>query len=154
MPTRWSVDRRRDGRRILRAVSTPDEIASFPIPWFQLQLARATQQLYYPEFLPDAQRPSGLPWSSASDRGDLSESFGTLRYGNLAEVLLYDVRRTMSLGGPNGSSSIRRSSVGCSTAPPPQTCGIWCTRPRIPSGGAPKNEANGTPTSWTVRWEP
>ena len=78
-----------------------DEIASFPIPWFQLQLARATQQLYYPEFLPDAQRPSGLPWSSASDRGDLSESFGTLRYGNLTEVLLYDVRRTMSLGGPN-----------------------------------------------------
>jgi hypothetical protein len=78
-----------------------DEIASFPIPWFQLQLARATQQLYYPEFLPDARRPAGLPWSSASDRGELSESFGTIRYGNLAEVLLYDVRRTMSLGGPN-----------------------------------------------------
>jgi hypothetical protein len=78
-----------------------DLIASFPVPWFQLQLARATQQLYYPEFLPDAQRPAGLPWSSASDRGDLSESFGTLRYGNLAEVLLYDVRRTMNLGGPN-----------------------------------------------------
>ena len=78
-----------------------DQIASYPIPWFQLQLARATQQLYYPEFLPDAQRPAGLPWSSASDRGDLSESFGTIRYGNLAEILLYDVRRTMSLGGPN-----------------------------------------------------
>ena len=78
-----------------------DEIASFPIAWFQLQLARATQQLYYPEFLPDAGRPAGLPWSSASDRGDLSESFGTLRYGSLAEILLYDVRRTMTLGGPN-----------------------------------------------------
>jgi hypothetical protein len=78
-----------------------DDIASFPVPWFQLQLARATQQLYYPEFLPDSRRPVGLPWSSASDRGDLSESFGTIRYGNLAEVLLYDVRRTMSLGGPN-----------------------------------------------------
>ncbi len=78
-----------------------DEIASYPIPWFQLQLARATQQLYYPEFLPDARRPAGLPWSSASDRGDLSESFGTLRYGNLSEILLYDVRRTLSLGGPN-----------------------------------------------------
>ena len=78
-----------------------DDIASFPVPWFQLQLARATQQLYYPEFLPDARRPVGLPWSSVSDRGDLSESFGTIRYGNLAEVLLYDVRRTMNLGGPN-----------------------------------------------------
>ena len=78
-----------------------DEIANFPIPWFQLQLARATQQLYYPEFLPDAGRPAGLPWSGTSDRGDLSESFGTLRYGNLAEILLYDVRRTVSLSGPN-----------------------------------------------------
>ena len=78
-----------------------DDIASFPVPWFQLQLARATQHLYYPEFLPNRQRPVGLPWSSAGDRGDLSESFGTLRYGRLAEVLLYDVRRTMNLGGPN-----------------------------------------------------
>ncbi len=78
-----------------------DDIASFPIPWFQLQLARATQHLYYPEFLPDAGRPAGLPWSSAGDRGDLSESFGTVRYGDLAEVLLYDVRRTLSLAGPN-----------------------------------------------------
>lgn len=75
-----------------------DAAGAFPVAWFQLQLARATQQLYYPEFLPDATRPGGLPWSSISDRGDLSESFGTIRYGALAEVLLYDVRRTMSLG--------------------------------------------------------
>ena len=78
-----------------------DDIASYPVPWFQLQLARATQQLYYPEFLPDPRRPPGLPWSGTSGRGDLSESFGTVRYSDLAEVLLYDVRRTMSLGGPN-----------------------------------------------------
>ncbi|MBM64166.1 MAG: hypothetical protein CL484_14550 [Acidobacteria bacterium] len=77
-----------------------DEIASFPVAWFQLQLARATQQLYYPEFLPDAQRPIGLPWSAVDDRR-VSESFGTIRFGRLAEILLYDVRRTMSLGGPN-----------------------------------------------------
>lgn len=75
-----------------------DAAGVFPVPWFQLQMARATQQLYYPEFLPDANRPQGLPWSSVGDRGDLSESFGTIRYGDLAEVLLYDVRRTMSLG--------------------------------------------------------
>lgn len=77
-----------------------DEIVNFPIPWFQLQLARATQQLYYPEFLPNSDRPTGLPWSGVSDRGDLSESFGTVRYGALAEVVLYDVRRTMTLNGP------------------------------------------------------
>ena len=35
-----------------------DLIVTFPPPWFQLQLARATQQLYYPEFLADATRPA------------------------------------------------------------------------------------------------
>lgn len=75
-----------------------DAAGAFPVAWFQLQLARATQQLFYPEFLADASRPAGLPWSSSSDRGEISESFGTIRYGSLAEVLLYDVRRTMTLG--------------------------------------------------------
>jgi hypothetical protein len=77
-----------------------DVVVTFPPPWFHLQLARATQQMYYPEFLPDLARPANLPWSSTGDRGELSESFGTLRYGRLAEVLLYDVRRTMTLAGP------------------------------------------------------
>ena len=81
--------------------SVADEITSFPIQGFQLQLARARQQLYYPEFLPDGRRPADLPWSGTPDRGNLSESFGTVRYGDLAEIRLYDVRRTMSLGGPN-----------------------------------------------------
>jgi hypothetical protein len=78
-----------------------DEIVTFPPVWFQLQLARATQQMYYPEFLPDVSRPPNLPWSSADDRGDVSESFGTLRFGRLAEILLYDVRRTLTLAGPS-----------------------------------------------------
>ncbi len=77
-----------------------DAMVTFPPSWFMLQLARATQRLYYPEFLPDANRPPSLPWSSAGDRaGGLSESFGTLRFGRLAEILLYDVRRTMTLAG-------------------------------------------------------
>jgi len=76
-------------------------MVTFPPSWFMLQLARATQRLYYPEFLPDAGRPANLPWSSAGDRIDgLSESFGTLRFGRLAELLLYDVRRTLTLAGP------------------------------------------------------
>ena len=80
-----------------------DSPLTYPVPWFQLQLARATQQLYYPEFLADSNRPAGLPWSSKSERGDLSESFGTLRYGKLAEVLLYDVRRTLNVGELNAA---------------------------------------------------
>jgi hypothetical protein len=67
-----------------------------------LQLARATQLMYYPEFLPDVARPRGLAWSSSGDRVEgLSETFGTIRYGRLAEILLYDIRRTATLAGPS-----------------------------------------------------
>jgi hypothetical protein len=79
-----------------------DNIITFPPSHFMLSLARATQHLYYPEFLPDSARPLGLPWSSAGDRvGGVSECFGTIRYGRLAEILLYDIRRTATLAGPS-----------------------------------------------------
>jgi len=79
-----------------------DDIVTFPPTAFMLQLARATQNMYYPEFLPDVARPLGLPWSSAADRvWGVSESFGTLRYGKLAEILMYDIRRTLTLAGPS-----------------------------------------------------
>ena len=69
---------------------------------FMLALARATRQLYYPEYLPDRNRPLGLPGASAADRPPgVGEAFGTLRYGKLAEILLYDVRRTVTLAGPS-----------------------------------------------------
>jgi hypothetical protein len=84
-----------------------DEAVTFPPDNFMLQSARATQRLWYPEFLPDPERSPGLPGSDTPDQpasrpSGLSESFGTLRYGRLAEVLLYDVRRTVTLAGPTG----------------------------------------------------
>ena len=80
-----------------------EQMVTFPPDDFMLRLARATQQLYYPEFLPDASRPAGLPSSAAADRAaGVSESFGTLRYGRLLEILMYDCRRYMSLTGPPG----------------------------------------------------
>jgi phosphodiesterase/alkaline phosphatase D-like protein len=79
-----------------------DEIVTFPPDHFMTQMARATQSLYYPEFLPDATRPAGLPGASYAGRAlPISESFGTLRYGQLLEVLLYTVRRTMTMAGPS-----------------------------------------------------
>jgi hypothetical protein len=79
-----------------------DEAVTFPPSAFMLSLARATQNMYYPEYLPDVERPLGLPYSSAGDRvWGISESFGTLRYGRLAELLLYDVRRTQTMAGPS-----------------------------------------------------
>jgi hypothetical protein len=78
-------------------------MVTFPPDDFMLRLARATQRLYYPEFLPDSNRPVGLPSSGAADRAaGVSESFGTLRFGRLLEILMYDCRRYMSLTGPVG----------------------------------------------------
>lgn len=77
-----------------------DEVVTFPPRPWMVELARTTQRLYYPEFLPDPQRPAGLPGSSQLDRpSGVSEVFGTLRYGTLAEMLMYSVRRTQTLAG-------------------------------------------------------
>jgi hypothetical protein len=71
---------------------------TFPPENLELQLGRAAQHMYYPEFLRDAQRPLGLTGSSAPDRAPgVSECFGTLRYGKLLEVLMYDCGRHLSL---------------------------------------------------------
>jgi hypothetical protein len=44
-----------------------------------------------------------LPSSSPPDRAEgVSESYGTLRYGDLAEIMMYDCRRHLSLKGPAG----------------------------------------------------
>ena len=80
-----------------------EQMVTFPPDDFMLRLARTTQRWYYPEFLPDAGRPIGLPSSGAPDRAsEVSESFGTLRYGRLLEILMYDCRRYMALAGPSG----------------------------------------------------
>jgi hypothetical protein len=77
-----------------------DEIVTFPPRHWMVDLARTTQRLYYPEFLPDPNRPLGLPGSSNLDRpSGVAESFGTLRYGTLVETLLYTVRPTQTLAG-------------------------------------------------------
>ncbi len=73
---------------------------SFPPDPFMLDLARAAQKLYLPEFLPDENRPMDLPGSNASDRpAGVSECYGTLRFGRLFEGLLYESRRYVTLTG-------------------------------------------------------
>jgi len=81
-----------------------DQTVTFPPSHWMTSLARATQNMYFPEFLPDPFRPLGLPASAAADRpAGVSEAFGTLRYGRLAEILLYDVRRSMTMSGPSAT---------------------------------------------------
>ena len=76
--------------------------------------------MYYPEYLPDIARPLALPFSSAGDRvWGISESFGTVRYGRLAELLLYDVRRTPDTWPARARSmSISKWRRGSRRAPP------------------------------------
>ena len=81
-----------------------DTLVTLPPDPFMMNLARASQLMYYPEFLPDAHRGSGLPAGSAADRpAGVSESFGTLRYGKLLELLMYDCRRYVTLTGPSAT---------------------------------------------------
>lgn len=77
---------------------------SFPPDDFMMRLARGTQHLYFPEHLPDAWRPAGLAGASAPDRSrGVGECYGTLRVGNLVEMLLYDCRRFQTLRGPHAT---------------------------------------------------
>ncbi|MBD3197287.1 MAG: hypothetical protein GF317_19690 [Candidatus Lokiarchaeota archaeon] len=67
---------------------------SFPPEDFLMELGRTAQKMYLPEFLPDSNRPIDLPDTNLPNNFEnTSECFGTLRYGNLVEGLLYDVRR-------------------------------------------------------------
>ncbi|MYA31277.1 MAG: hypothetical protein F4Y31_08600 [Gammaproteobacteria bacterium] len=75
-----------------------DEFVTFPPGNFSARLGRAQQSLYFPEFLPDPMRPVHLAGSHADG---ISESYGSCRWGQLAEFLLYDCRRFISLAGPS-----------------------------------------------------
>jgi phosphodiesterase/alkaline phosphatase D-like protein len=78
-----------------------EHIITFPPADFNVRLARAVQSMYYPEFLPAPGRPLVLPGIGNADRPPgVSESFGTLRWGKLLEIMMYDCRRHLSLRGP------------------------------------------------------
>ena len=77
-----------------------DRFVTLPPHAYQLAFARFTRDLFMPEFLPDSHRPTLLSGANAGDRAPgISESFGTFRYGDLAEALIYDCARFLSLKG-------------------------------------------------------
>lgn len=77
-----------------------DRFVTLPPHAYQLSFGRFTRDLFMPEFLPDPARPALMSGSGAGDREPgVSESFGTFRYGNLAEALIYDCARFLSLKG-------------------------------------------------------
>lgn len=77
-----------------------DQIATLPVDDYGRVGAELTQRLYYPEFLPDANRPDWLPGSNIPGLADGTNGcFGTLRYGRLLEAVLYDCRRYLDNKG-------------------------------------------------------
>ena len=74
-----------------------DDIMTFPPRNFTSRLGRASQSLYYPEFMPEQNRPVHL---AGSNRDGRSESYGSYRWGSLLELLMYDCRRFISIAGP------------------------------------------------------
>jgi len=75
-------------------------IATLPPDSYGIAGVEQTQRLYYPEFLPDANRP---PWLPGGDKAGLpagaNMTFGTLRFGRLLESVLYDCRRFVDYKG-------------------------------------------------------
>ncbi len=79
-----------------------EELFKFPADAFMRELARSIQWLYYPELLARAGQPQ-LPGSAAPDRPRrVGEAFGALRYGRLAELLIYDCKGYVSTGPEGG----------------------------------------------------
>jgi phosphodiesterase/alkaline phosphatase D-like protein len=77
---------------------------TFPPDAFSVELARATQWLYYPELIVDAEQPSNMTGAGTADRPvGVNEAFGALRYGRLFEGLLYDCKGFLSLGGDSAT---------------------------------------------------
>ncbi|KMW45694.1 alkaline phosphatase D family protein [Ralstonia insidiosa] len=77
-----------------------DKVATLPPEPYGLIGAELTQHRYYPEFLPDANRPVWLPGGDKAGMPvDTNSAFGTLRYGSLLEAVLYDCRRFLDNKG-------------------------------------------------------
>ena len=76
------------------------QMVTLPPDRYQVDFARFTRNAFLPEFLPDVERPRAISGAGAGDREPgISEAFGTFRYGRLAEVLIYDCARYLSLKG-------------------------------------------------------
>src|SRR5262252_73124 len=76
------------------------KLATLPPDIYGIRGAEQTQHLYYPEFLPDPNRPDWLPGADKAERPvGANMLFGTLRYGTLLEAVMYDCRRFVDYRG-------------------------------------------------------
>lgn len=118
-----------------------DDLITIPPNYWMLTAARSTQHLYYPEFLPDETRPQWMPGSGSADRPDgVSEVYGTLRYGDLVEALLFDCKRNATIKGPVASML-------------PEPVEAWVKERTATSGARHILHCPSTPFGWTAgKW--
>ncbi|MEE2777437.1 MAG: hypothetical protein VYE73_11840 [Acidobacteriota bacterium] len=91
-------------------------MVTLPPDRYQLEFARFTRNAYLPEFLPDPERPLAMSGTGAGDRAiGISEAFGTFRYGRLAEALIYDCARYLSLKGDHAGLVPREAEAWLQT---------------------------------------
>lgn len=116
------------------------KLRTFPADPFMLDLARSTQQLYYPELLASPELPA------AYQQSGYAESFGTLRFGKLFEGLLYDCRRYM------GNSLAPLQNAEQSLFVPP-AIERWLCQRSTDSGARHIAHMPSTPILWTAgKW--
>lgn len=77
---------------------------TLPPDSYGIKGAEQTQHMYYPEFLPDENRPTWLPGGDRMGLSpDTSMLYGTLRYGTLLEAVMYDCRRYVNYKGDHAT---------------------------------------------------
>ena len=77
-----------------------NKLATMPPDSYGVRGAQETQLLYYPEFLPDRNRPNWLEGANLKGRMPGTNMInGSIRYGDLLEVSLYDCRRHANYKG-------------------------------------------------------
>ncbi len=83
-----------------------EDIVTFPPQPYMMDGAVSTQSMYYPEFLTDRNRPQRL----TGQEGSFNRNYGTIRYGNLLEGLLYDAKRYSTLTDDTSAVMVARDA--------------------------------------------
>ena len=120
-----------------------ENLRTFPVDPFMVDLARTTQQLYYPELLIDADLPRDYASPSAAH---CAENYGRLRFGRRFEGLLYDCRRHLR-------NALDPSTPGGDSWFLPPAVENWVTTRIAQSDAAWVAQMPSTPVLWTAgKW--
>ncbi|MEZ5500691.1 MAG: hypothetical protein R3E77_14860 [Steroidobacteraceae bacterium] len=115
--------------------------ATLPPTSLRLEAAQTLQRLYYPEFLPAGAETPPLPGSFRDAAGhQRNRAFGSVRIGNLLEVLCYDTKRYAAVDDPAAGMV-------------PASVERWLTERTLDRSSAQLLHCPSTPIGWTAgKW--